>query len=366
MGDECGGQLSGKHTDRAADGGEQAAGDSERGTATALSPADTQEMLKFLSSTLVGQLHRHSSESDRWREAKDRISGAFLFLDVCGMHELSEALPTFKPVDAFDAQAAEQRRASILAAMVRTFEQLVATTRAHGGDVVKFTGDAMLVVWQFPRSGPERLASSSRAVVSACRCALDLMRLSGTLLWSDKAEDGAEAMPAQPMLEARDAAVRKVERLRELGSDASGFDTLNQGVSGCGVSNQWPRTARRPTSAATSAHPPTPWRPHPRHPMCGSEAGQPCSRRVSCCSLAKPSKIGCLNWSDRRRCARPRFTHGTRNRRMGGWGRGGWAGGAVEDGRVGPWRAHPFAIRARSVCDSAPCAFGTAPRQRAR
>ena len=71
----------------------------------------------------------------------------------------------------------------MLDSLVAAFDRLVGIARRHAGDVVKFTGDGMLIVWPFARSGPQRPEQARRAVISACRCALDLqIEISGTPL----------------------------------------------------------------------------------------------------------------------------------------------------------------------------------------
>ena len=131
--------------------------------------ADTRDLLRFLPTVLIEQLQRNSTSSAKWREGKEPISGAFLFVDVYGLHDLSDLLPSMQSTD---GAAMEKRRQSILDAIVAAFDQLVSIARAHGGDVVKFTGDGMLIVWPFARSGATRPDGSRRAVISACRCAL--------------------------------------------------------------------------------------------------------------------------------------------------------------------------------------------------
>ena len=228
---------------------------------------DTRELLRYLPNVLVDLLHRHASDrsTSRWREHKEVLRGAFVFLDIYGLHRLSEALPTASEAAEGGKDAArfyDQRRVSVLAALVAYYERLVAICEAHGGDVVKFTGDGLLVVWPFVGTGGTavREAGARRAAVSACRCALQLIADSGSLLWSESgpvggmrplgATPGADepGVPAGPSAAAprvladdralkavqqerdeRSAAHAKVERVRELSADPGDFDTINQG-----------------------------------------------------------------------------------------------------------------------------------------
>ena len=129
--------------------------------------ADTLDLLRFLPSILIKQIrdHSQSASAQRWREGKAPLSAAFLFIDIYGLHSLSGLLST-AVADAHAGSKAKEREANrqeeIMAALVSSFEKLVTITLSHGGDVIKFTGDGMLIVWPFPRSGTER-APASRA-----------------------------------------------------------------------------------------------------------------------------------------------------------------------------------------------------------
>ena len=229
--------------------------------------SDARELLRYLPNVLVELIHSHASDkrASRWREHKEVTHAAFVFLDIYGLHRLSEALPTATETAEGGKDAArfyEQRRGELLNAWVGYFERLVAICDAHGGDVVKFTGDGLLVVWPFVGSGED---GARRAAVSACRCAFQLLADSGTLLWSEAGPVGGGvtgmrplvstarpalgsdeaggpiAAPSQPTSDARalkaaqqerddrSAAHAKVERVRELSTDPSDFDTINQG-----------------------------------------------------------------------------------------------------------------------------------------
>jgi post-segregation antitoxin (ccd killing protein) len=90
---------------------------------------DTRDLLRFLPDTLIQQLQRKTSE--KWREGKEPIAAAFLFVDIFGMHYLSEALPNAQSTGG--PLYTEQRRQSILDALVACFDRLLEITREHGG-----------------------------------------------------------------------------------------------------------------------------------------------------------------------------------------------------------------------------------------
>ena len=192
--------------------------------------SDTRDLLRFLPSVLVEQIRSH--RGTRWREGKEPISAAFVFVDVFGLHRLTDALPLREA----ESSVKEQRRSKLLQATVRCFDRLASVARAHGGDVVKFTGDGLLIVWPFPRIGPQRSAEARVAVVSASRCALALLRAHNSVLWSDSEEPaglaeegGGSGGGAAGDGASRMTAVVKLAKLRSFSADSSGFDTLNQG-----------------------------------------------------------------------------------------------------------------------------------------
>lgn len=91
--------------------------------------ADTRDLLRFLPNVLIDRLN--GKTTDKWREGKEPLAAAFLFLDIFGMHHLSEALPTTQTADG--QGAAEQKRQTLLDALVTCFGRLVEIARTHGG-----------------------------------------------------------------------------------------------------------------------------------------------------------------------------------------------------------------------------------------
>jgi class 3 adenylate cyclase/tetratricopeptide (TPR) repeat protein len=84
--------------------------------------------------------------------------GVCLFVDVAGFTRLTEELALLGAVGA-------EKMAGILN---HTFEPLLATCVAHGGEVVDFAGDAIFVVWWAPDGGMDE------AVLRAVQCAFAL------------------------------------------------------------------------------------------------------------------------------------------------------------------------------------------------
>ena len=58
------------------------------------SAADTRDLLRFLPTVLIKQIHDHAQSAGRWREGREPLSAAFIFVDVAGMHALSGKLAT--------------------------------------------------------------------------------------------------------------------------------------------------------------------------------------------------------------------------------------------------------------------------------
>ncbi|MBL8616922.1 MAG: AAA family ATPase [Deltaproteobacteria bacterium] len=87
--------------------------------------------------------------------------GAMLFADLSGFTAMCEAMSRS------DRQGADR----ITALLNRVLGGLVQVVHAHGGDVVKFAGDAILSVWE-----AEPSAAMGAAVSAAIRCAGEMMR----------------------------------------------------------------------------------------------------------------------------------------------------------------------------------------------
>lgn len=89
-----------------------------------------------------------------------RVEGALLFADITGFTGLAERLATRGPDGA-------ERLTEVLDAC---FHELVAIVVAHGGDVLKFAGDALLALWTVP--GGDDGGGLAEAVSRAATCAL--------------------------------------------------------------------------------------------------------------------------------------------------------------------------------------------------
>src|SRR5438270_8414989 len=82
----------------------------------------------------------------------DRITAAVLFADISGFTRLTERLAQRGPA------GAEQ----LTVLLNDYFEKLVTLITDHGGDVIKFAGDALLAVWK-PVSGEDLTTLTHRA-----------------------------------------------------------------------------------------------------------------------------------------------------------------------------------------------------------
>lgn len=91
----------------------------------------------------------------------ERFEAAVLFADVSGFTSLTEQL----------AQRGIAGVEELTFALNTYFEELITLITAHGGDVVKFAGDALLVLW--PTTTHETL---SQVTYCAAQCALALTR----------------------------------------------------------------------------------------------------------------------------------------------------------------------------------------------
>ncbi|MET0401043.1 MAG: adenylate/guanylate cyclase domain-containing protein, partial [Cystobacter sp.] len=119
-----------------------------------ISHSRLHDLAAFLPGSLVRAL-----QEDRARPrqgARREQPGAILFADLTDFTPLAETLDTRGP------SGAEHLRGILDAC----FSQLTTTVLAHGGDVLRFAGDALVALW--PANAPEELP---RAVALAARCA---------------------------------------------------------------------------------------------------------------------------------------------------------------------------------------------------
>lgn len=122
--------------------------------------------LESVSQTLASYLPRlvveHLASRERLEAAEQRFDAAVMLADVTGFTKLAERLSRQGPAGA-------EALTRILNAY---FGPLIERIHARGGDIVKFAGDAMMVLW--PAAGGD-LAASARA---GARCGLELQQWS--------------------------------------------------------------------------------------------------------------------------------------------------------------------------------------------
>ena len=100
----------------------------------------------------------------------ERFPAAVLFADIVGFTQIAEAL-----TQASNERDGAEQLANLLNAF---FTQVIDIITAHGGDVVKFAGDALLALWSAPNKRTGFLYDSERELRSAAHqathCALAL------------------------------------------------------------------------------------------------------------------------------------------------------------------------------------------------
>ncbi len=120
-------------------------------------------------------VRRHGAAAAGLTEpVSETFQAAVLLADVAGFTTVTETLTRRGPDGAEETTRI----------LNRYFGQLIDLIRAHGGDIAKFAGDAMLVIW--PAADAAGLVG---ATSRAARCALDLQRKVGLL----------EAIPGIPL-----------------------------------------------------------------------------------------------------------------------------------------------------------------------
>ncbi len=103
-----------------------------------------------------------------------------------------------------------------------TLRQLIEIILAHGGDIVKFAGDAMIVIWQAEKPGFRRESaavqvSKAKAAASACRCAMQCVNLLKVNQGQSPPSQGQSPLqrgtsPHPPKARSSNAAVQNVEQ----------------------------------------------------------------------------------------------------------------------------------------------------------
>lgn len=140
--------------------------------ASAHKSAGMSPILDVLASYVPALVTRHlaADPSPITAPRQERFPAVALFADVSGFTPLAERLSQRGP------QGVEE-----LSRILNTyFGQLIDLIVAHGGDVVKFAGDALLAVWpvpDLPATGfAQPTASAYAAVLSAVQCASTAQR----------------------------------------------------------------------------------------------------------------------------------------------------------------------------------------------
>ena len=101
---------------------------------------------------------------------QEHFQGAMLFADISGFTALSERLR---------AESGQQGCERLNAIINQFFDQIIGKCLAHGGDVVKFAGDAMFVVFRALDTSDQQGIELTAAAIRAAACAVDVMALDG-------------------------------------------------------------------------------------------------------------------------------------------------------------------------------------------
>ncbi len=93
----------------------------------------------------------------------ERLPAAAMFADISGYSKITEELARQGP-----------KGVETLSALLNTFfGRLIERVRAHGGDVAKFAGDALVAVWTVGEAD----GGQATALVRAASCALAVRRV---------------------------------------------------------------------------------------------------------------------------------------------------------------------------------------------
>lgn len=115
----------------------------------------------FVSDLAFRCITKRRSESDISFQSYS-TNAAVLFVDLCNYSKITSALA--------------HRGASVLSTIVNEYlHRLLQIANSHGGDVVKFAGDAVLIVWE-AKNGHEGLRNS---ILCAAQCVLRMQQQAG-------------------------------------------------------------------------------------------------------------------------------------------------------------------------------------------
>eukprot|EP01117_Protostelium_nocturnum_P011277 TRINITY_DN4096_c0_g2_i3.p1 TRINITY_DN4096_c0_g2~~TRINITY_DN4096_c0_g2_i3.p1 ORF type:complete len:1374 (-),score=492.46 TRINITY_DN4096_c0_g2_i3:24-4145(-) len=140
-------------------GKRQSNGDSVGNTEEELKRQRLKKLASYVPKLVLRRLL--NSESPIACAEMEPMVAAVFFADISGFTPLTEKLASL------GLQGIEQ-----LTIVLNTyFDRLISCIHLHGGDIIKFAGDALLVVWPIPLNG-----SLFGAVLLACQCAKALLK----------------------------------------------------------------------------------------------------------------------------------------------------------------------------------------------
>lgn len=111
-------------------------------------------------------LQRLANDESLTQPSMDAFDGALLFTDISGFTALSEKLSK--------EYGPEEGSEELNRAINAFFQKMIGVITKHDGDIIKFAGDAMFVVWQCSASMDLRAS-----VLKACQCAAALEVFNG-------------------------------------------------------------------------------------------------------------------------------------------------------------------------------------------
>jgi class 3 adenylate cyclase/tetratricopeptide (TPR) repeat protein len=117
---------------------------------------------RYLPELIIEKIISAEADADDARASVEQFSCAVMFADISGFTSLTEKL----------AAAGEEGTEQLTSALNAYFNPLITLVRDHGGDVVKFAGDALIAIWR-ERSGADDLAN---AAWRAAQCGLQIQR----------------------------------------------------------------------------------------------------------------------------------------------------------------------------------------------
>ena len=117
-----------------------------------------QSLIKYIPALVIKYIMQSPASANRTLPEVQKLNTVVLFADISGFTSISEAYSKMGPRGCED----------LVFCINRYMESLVKLIGKYGGDIIKFVGDALIVLWPVDNENLESLA------IKAGQCALEI------------------------------------------------------------------------------------------------------------------------------------------------------------------------------------------------